>query len=352
VDPTENARRAARYRKDEALEAALAAFNARLLASVPAAAPGAEIAPFTGPVVFVVGPPRSGTTLLMQVLTRTRAFTFPDHIVARFPGDPAAGVLVSRSLRGPFTGLDPAHAAATPDAPARSEHGVTPGLFEPHEFGYFWSRLFDFSRGHAQDAAQLARADWRGLHAALAGMYAAGEDRPLLFKIVPLSMNADALAATLPGALFLTCDREPVDVALSMYKTRIARYGDAARWWSVQPHGHETMAGLPPVESVAAQLSAFLRATADALDRVPARRVFRLGHAELCEAPGATLETLDAFLTGHGLPPATALARPTWFAPPRVDPADAPLRSALADALARHGSPAHPARPADGENPA
>jgi len=349
VDPTENARRAARYRKDEALEAALAAFNARLLASVPAAAPGAEITPFTGPVVFVVGPPRSGTTLLMQVLTRTRAFTFPDHIVARFPGDPAAGVLVSRSLRGPFTGLDPANAAATPDAPVRSEHGVTPGLFEPHEFGYFWSRLFDFSRGHAQDAAQLARADWRGLHAALAGMYAAGEDRPLLFKIVPLSMNADALAAALPGAVFLETSRHPVDAAVSIHTARIDRYGDARVFWSVQPPGHETMASLPPVESIAAQLTAFAHTMAAALDRVPANRRFRLDHGALCAAPVETLRALDAFLTGHGCPAAHTPPNPAWFVTPRPRPEAAPLRAALFAALHAGGCPG--LSPLDGGDP-
>lgn len=344
MDPTENARRAARYRKDEALEAALAAFNARLLASAPSPAPGAEAAPFTGPVVFVVGPPRSGTTLLMQVLARTRPFTFPDHVVARFSGDPAAGVLVSRSLRLQFG--QAATAATAPDAPPRSEHGVTPGLFEPHEFGYFWSRLFDFRRGHALDPEQLARADWPGLHAALAGMFAAGESRPLLFKTVPLAMNADALAAALPGAVFLETARNPVDAAVSIHTARLDRYGDARAFWSVQPPGHEAMATLPPVESVAAQLTAFTQGMAAALDGVPADRRFRIDHGALCAAPIETLRALDAFLTGHGFPAAHTPPNPAWFVTPRPRPEAAPLRAALFAALNARGCPGLP--PLDG----
>jgi hypothetical protein len=338
VDAPENARRTPRYRKDEALEVALAELNARLQAAAPR--PETD-APFAGPVVFVVGPPRSGTTLLLQVLTRTRAFTYPDHVVARLPGDPAAGVLVSRSLRAQFP---EAVAGPAGDAPARSDYGVTAGLFEPHEFGYFWSRVFDFSRGHALSAAQLDAADWPGLHAALRAMHAAGGGHPLLFKIVPLSMHVDALAARLPGAVFLTCHREPVDVALSMYRAREARYGDPTVWWSVRPRGHEAMAALPPVASVAAQLSGFLEAMASALARVPAGRRFELPFEPLCAAPGPTLAALDAFLTGHGLPPAVAPPRAAWFAPPRARPEDADLRAALSDALRGAGGSPHDPR--------
>ena len=282
----ENARRTARYRKDPALEAALAAANDRLAIALEETADR-----FDGRLLLVIGSPRSGTTLLTQLLARTRDLTYPDHVVARFPGAPALGVLASRSLRVAFPSM--VEAVEASDAPARSDHGVTPGLFEPHEAGYFWSRHFDFSRGHELDASAFSAVRWPALFGALSALQAAGDGRPLMFKTVPLAMNIDEVAARLPGALVLVTRRDPLDVALSVYRARIARYGDAGVFWSVAPRGHEEMAARPPVESIGAQIAGFLRAMDAALSRVPAERRFELDHAALVSSPSSVLGELD-----------------------------------------------------------
>jgi hypothetical protein len=292
VNAGENARRVAAYRKDERLEAALRGWN-DALAERPRATPPPT---FTAPILLVVGAPRSGTTLLMQHLSRALAVTTADNVVSRFWGAPALGVLVSRSLRAQVGG------EFTPDATPTSDHGVTRGVFEPHEFGYFWQRFFDFSGGHALTEHTLITADWAGLRRELAEMQAAGEGLPLCLKGVAVSQVLGALAAHLPEACFVVTDRDPADVAHSMLRAREARYGDARTWWSVEPRGHEAMAALPPVPQVAAQLAGILRGVREGLSGVDPVRVLRVAYTDLCRTPDAVVDRVAALAGRFGAP--------------------------------------------------
>ena len=80
------------HRKDGRYEALVARMNADV-----AALPPPSGAP-RRPVVFVVGVPRSGTTLTYQVLAATGAFAYPSNVVARFWRRPGHGVRVQRLL--------------------------------------------------------------------------------------------------------------------------------------------------------------------------------------------------------------------------------------------------------------
>lgn len=323
----ENARRAPAYRKDEALEAAMRALNARLV-DVSAAAP------FDGPLLLVVGPPRSGTTLLMQAMARSLDVTVPDNIVARFWGAPEVGVLVSRSLRAQ---LGVRHA----DHPT-SDYGVTNDPFEPHEFGAFWTRFFDFSTGHALPDEALAVVDWAGLRGSLGAMQRAGLGRPLALKGVAVGQILAALAARVPETLCIELHRDPLDVAASMVRAREARYGDVAAWWSVRPAGHEAMAALTPLEQVARQLAGLLRGQARGLATVPEDRRLTLDYLDLCADPTAALARIAALANAHGAnldvhdpppPQRPAGASPAASPPPWRETLRAALDAALADAL-------------------
>src|SRR2546422_969456 len=53
----------------------------------------------TQPIVFVVGVPRSGTTLLAQALAATGGFGYPDNFIARFWMAPFVGAKIEQALR-------------------------------------------------------------------------------------------------------------------------------------------------------------------------------------------------------------------------------------------------------------
>jgi hypothetical protein len=239
------------------------------------------------PIVFIVGLQRSGTTLLMQLLTQCFHFTYPDNIVARFWDAPFIGVVVSKSLQkqlGRETSYD-----------FRSDYSLTSDPFGPHEFGYFWTRYFGFEPTHHLTTEQLDAVDMKGLNRDLFLMEHFG-GHPLLFKTVPLSLNCDYLAHIFPMAVFIYIKRDPYYVAQSTYMGRIHRYGDAATWWSLKPTEYRKLLNLPPLEQVAGQIKYSLKRIHECLAVIPETRRTSITYESLCQDPGRVLEEMRSFL--------------------------------------------------------
>src|SRR5262245_47802783 len=89
-----------------------------LLARAEAASLPAPAATPRLPVVFVVGPPRSGTTLAMQWLAATGVFAWPSNLLSRFYEAPYVGALIQQVVTNPS--LDFAGELTGAGIPARS----------------------------------------------------------------------------------------------------------------------------------------------------------------------------------------------------------------------------------------
>ncbi len=122
----ENRSRVEKYRKDVGEERFLESFNdflgSREKEFMKQDGPGY-------PNIFIFGAPRSGTTLLSQVLALCLDIGYIDNLIARFWKAPLQGIRLSKILLQDLRRTD-----------FSSVHGVTIDLTEPHEFGYFWTR--------------------------------------------------------------------------------------------------------------------------------------------------------------------------------------------------------------------
>ena len=125
------------------------------------------------PTVHVLGLPRSGTTLALQLIAAHTDIAYVDHVAAAFPRAPMVGLRLAQKLR---RGLPRTSSYA-------SDFGRTASLTEPHEFTYFWSRLLDLPYG-LDGLAQPEpghQVDWDRARRVLTNMCAA-VDGPLAFK--------------------------------------------------------------------------------------------------------------------------------------------------------------------------
>lgn len=237
------------------------------------------------PICFVVGPPRSGSTLASQLLAVTGVFQASNNFIARFWQAPALATLMARVL--PLPPLDRSF---------MSERGRTSGLSAPHEFGYFWSHWFDLGQStHTLNAGERARVDGEGLVRALGAMEAAAA-RPLLFKNNTwCTAQADFLAGLLPTARFVVCDRDPFFIAQSILEQR-RRLGDEAAWWSMRPAGSDRWGKLDPLEEVARQTVGIYRDMETALAHIPVDRVCRVNYQTLCSDPQRTVSGIVEWL--------------------------------------------------------
>ncbi|MCO5090660.1 sulfotransferase [Bosea sp. (in: a-proteobacteria)] len=312
-----------RYGKDMRLEGSLARLNA-IVAPVQAALE-ADCAEPRIPPVFILGPPRSGTTVVSQLLASTGRFGMATNFVARFWQAPALGLMIQDALGLAKDGVE---------SSLSSKRGVTKGWTEPSEFGYFWSRWFDLGQPtHALGEAERRRFDAVGLRRSLAAMeQVAG--LPLAMKNNSwFTLNADLLAEAFPGCVLVVCEREPFFVAQSIWLQRLDLFGDASRWWSVRPADHDEIVKLPPLAQVAAQAVSIATGMAASLARAGTARIIRVPYDALARSPRETIGGIIGRALGAAAASGDILAR----LPERLAGTDTVrLAPDTAEALRRH----------------
>lgn len=269
------------------------------------------------PAVFLVGPPRSGTTLLSQVLVASLPVDYVSNFVARFWLAPAVAMRLEDDLQLRE------HAAIS----FRSEGGVTPSPVDPHEFGYFWRRWFPFGTTHqlSSEGRSLSTPDL------LAGEVAAMtkvRNRSMLFKNLTCGLQARELAEALDGPVFIRIHRSEVDVAASILRER--RQRDPQAWWSLRPPGYTELLRLPIQEQAAGQVVLTERSLDDALSGIPHAARIDVQYEELRASPAGAVRDIAQRLRMCGVEVEPDVHRlPSSFAERRwraVDPDDSPSR--------------------------
>jgi hypothetical protein len=237
----------------------------------------------SNPVVFIIGPPRSGTTLLSQLLSSTERFGYISNFISRFWEAPAVGVKLQKMVL----------IEADMNIHFESSYGVTQGLLQPHEFGFFWDRWFDFeSESHNLNQKELDKINCQKLIAEISSLETEF-GLPLLFKNNTwCTFQADFLAKIFPKAHFLVCDRDPLFIAQSLYLGRINRTGNNKNWWSVKPSNYKSISKLPLWDQVVTQAIDIQQEMDASLNFIDNKRITRIAYCDLCLKPLALVRDI------------------------------------------------------------
>ncbi len=268
------------------------------------------------PFIFLVGLPRSGTTLASQILLTSLPLGYISNFVAKFWEAPALGLHLARQILGSSRPLS-----------FSSTMGVTPGPADPHEFGYFWKKWFATNR---QDKATIAT-DWDMLRRTLFRMAAIAE-KPMLFKTLLASHYIEELAEHLPGVVFVHIHRDILDNALSILDVRNRSLRMGQEWPFTAESG-------PCSPSIEAQIASYckhyvngMQSSLAAVAKCDTARVIEVGYEALCAEPdGGTRSLADALeQMGHPMAP---LPLGRNFEPQRMEESSAlgKMRTALED---------------------
>lgn len=282
-----NLERSEEYRKPPEEENFLERFNAQLIPLERSLYREAEI---THPFLFVIGLPRSGTTLLTQVLAHCLETGFVNNLAARFWRNPVTGIRFARAV------LDD-----EPFQAFHSHYGSTEKLKDIHEFGYFWRewlRKEDFENiKNAGEAEE--RIDWQGLRRVLANMQAEF-GRPMVFKNIYGSYHMERLNRILGKTLWIRIRRNPLDTAVSILKARKKYYDDPGHWWSYVPPEYEKIIDRDYWHQIAGQIYYLDRFYRREFERMgDGGPCMEIGYDELCADPGGQLERINAKLKKH-----------------------------------------------------
>lgn len=276
------------FSRNEALEALLAELNdAMIVAEQTLVLPTAPLLP----VIFIVGPPRSGTTLVTQWLAASGRLAWPTNLLSRFYAAPYLGARIQQLLTDPRFNYRNELLGNDRNVSFESDLGKTRGLLQPNEFWYFWRRFFPLKWPEPLSEEQVSKADGTGFVAGLAAIEAA-LGKPFASKAMLLQYNLTLLADLLPNSIFLHVNRDPIDNGLSILRARERFWGDNTQWYSARPPGTEGLLKRNPYEQVAGQIVLTHRSISTELRALPEHRTLYIDYESFCSDTGPTWSAL------------------------------------------------------------
>lgn len=200
------------------------------------------------PFYFVVGAPRSGTTLLTQALAHCYQMGYITNIAARFYLCPYSGVKLSEHILGKGEYIK-----------FWSEYANTAHPGDIHEFGYFWQNHLGMES--ASDVKKLdAKSNFLYLtYNALIRLQEAVK-RPVVMKgIYPAYHHVELSNLFQDKVVWINIERHPLDCCLSILHARQVKKGGMEHWFGWYPPStlYETIGDYSPVCQVAWQVAYF-----------------------------------------------------------------------------------------------
>jgi hypothetical protein len=174
--------------------------------------------------VFIIGAPRTGSTILYQILTRNLPVAYVNNLVGIGKYTFYINFLINRIV---FKGRS--HNSN------KSQFGDTliDGLNAPHEAGDFWLRFLPKKKDYIS-MDEVKSIDTGMLRKSITAVtnYL---DQPILFKNLNAGMRINLIKSVFPEAKFLLIKRDPFYTVQSILLARKKLGINAGEWWSVKP---------------------------------------------------------------------------------------------------------------------
>jgi hypothetical protein len=251
------------------------------------------------PVVFVVGVPRSGTTLITQWLAKTGRFAYPTNLLSRFYAAPAVGAKIQQLLTAPEYNFRDELLDLAESSSFQSELGKTRGALEPNEFWYFWRRFLPNTELRYLDEQELLQIEKDKFVAELAAIEDVF-DKPLAMKGMILQLHIDFLSRSLQKVLFLFVRRHPFYNIQSLLESRVRFFGDRSVWYSSKPQEYEWLKDLEPIEQVSGQVYFTACAIEEGLSRIDPSRQLTIDYEQFCAEPEQVFDQVVERLSQQG----------------------------------------------------
>jgi hypothetical protein len=244
------------------------------------------------PVAVIIGCPRSGTTVLTQILAATGDFAYPTNFLSRFAYAPVIGAMIQEMLFNPAYDFRGELADIQSSSNFHSSIGKTSGALGISEFFHFWRKFFpNHDPGHLTDE-ELAQVDVARMRSELASMESVF-NKPFMSKGMMMQFNVRYFAEHVPELFFIHISREPTYLLQSVYLARKQFYGETNVWWSVKPKEYEWLADEDFIHQVAGQVFFTEKAIEEQLAHVPDDRQLVYRYEALCADPQRFYEQLS-----------------------------------------------------------
>ena len=274
-----NIKRTKAYSKDEQSENFLLEMNRLLMNREQSLYKEYDI---EHPFLFVFGPPRSGTTLLTQLIASSLDVGYINNLMARFWLAPLHGIRLSRHVLGEDREIT-----------FQSHYARTAAITDIHEFGYFWRYWLkkETVKGVTHAEEMETEIDWDGLRKTLANMQHEFR-KPMVFKNIFGSYHLQKLREVLGKVIYIYIERDPLDTAISILEARKKYYTDLNTWWSYMPVEFEQLKDKNYWEQIAGQVYFLKRYYYHNIRKYCSEITAIIHYKELCRQPTRVLERI------------------------------------------------------------
>jgi len=235
------------------------------------------------PLLFIVGNPRSGTTVLLQWLAATGHFAYPTNLLSRFYEAPLVGAKIQQLLTDPEFDFDDQLSDLSVNLNLESSLGKTKGALQANEFWYFWRRFFPISTPQPLSKKQrnntLRLEQFRNELLSLVNF----NQKPFVMKGLLLNYDIDILASLFPKAIFIFLRRDPIMNMQSLLKARFTYYNDISKWYSARPKEYKWLLNKPILQQVAGQVFYTNRAIESSLNKLDSSRYINIDYEQFCD---------------------------------------------------------------------
>ncbi len=252
------------------------------------------------PIIFIVGPLRSGSTLMTQWLANLGLFSYPTNLLSRFYQAPIMGAKLQLLLADERYNYRDELKDFSTDVNFSSENGKTKGAMAPNEFWYFWRRFLPFTDLDYLPTEQLLMvSDTKTMVAEFAGMTNVFQ-KPMALKAMILNYNIDFLDQLFEKAIFIHTKRDPLTNIASALEARERQLGRIDKWYSFKIPEYDKLKKLSPYEQVAGQIYYINKAVEKGLSNVVEHKKMTVHYEEFCDNPQVFYKLICEKLSDNG----------------------------------------------------
>ena len=237
------------------------------------------------PPIFVTGPPRSGSTLLYQLICRGLKVCYLTNFMRCFATSP---ILASILIKLIGTGISKENYT--------SWYGLIRGWNSPSQGIDFWRRFFgkEFYCYMYMDAdclKETAMRDMVGTISFIESLF----NLPFVNKWQGHAVHILPLVKSFPNAIFIRITREPIQMCQSLLKCRLDLFGDLQAWVSAKPKEYDQIKDKPHIDQICEQIYYLERNMDEDSKKVGEHRFLTLEYESLCSDPRGVLQSIQTF---------------------------------------------------------
>jgi len=244
------------------------------------------------PFLFIVGAPRSGTTLLLQWIASLGDFAYPTNLLNRFSYAPYLGAQIQKILFDKKYDFGNEFADLKSSLNYQSNLGKSQGALATNEFQFFFRQYMNNFEPSYLNSKELEQVNFDGIKKGLISIEKAFE-KPFVVKLTMLQCHLTEIYKHIPNAIFLFVKRDPLYNMQSLLLAREKYFGNRKVWWSVKPKEYEMLKDMDEYHQVAGQVYFTNESIASEVEEISEAHKIVVNYESFCSNPDLIFDILS-----------------------------------------------------------